>query len=95
VAFFLSLASCPDAFQIGNFAIVRLFIIYDLIDGLGDRSPEYSKNMQRRIQCQNIWLYPRASANGERARSSRRRLPGWPRRGGSAYSGVTDLKDMG
>jgi len=37
-AFFLSLASCPDAFQIKNFVVARLFIIYDLVDSLGDRS---------------------------------------------------------
>ena len=37
-ALFWSFAGCPDAFLIGNFAVVRLFIIYDLIDGLGDRS---------------------------------------------------------
>ncbi len=80
-AFFLSLASCPDAFQIKNFAVERLFIIYDLVDSLGDRSLDVlEEHAEENTLPEDITLSESfGQDNSKRARLSRTRLPGGPR----------------
>ena len=78
-AFFLSLASCPDTFQIENFA-VRLVIIYDLIDRLGDRSLDVLEEHAEEItQPEDLILSKSFNQdNSERARPPGHVCPAGP-----------------